>query len=395
MSGLSKVVINVGQGGIGRRATNTDKISGLLFFAAVLPSGFGVSDRVKKVFSLAEAETLGIAKGSANHDVMWYHISEFFRANPEGELWIGIYAVPGGSYTYAEMQTMQLVAGGEIKQFGIYAEARTFAAADCTAVQAICDLMDAAGMPASVLLAENMAAIVAVTGWAGVTDLRTLTARKVSVVVSEDGGGYGKTLATAKSYSITTLGHALGMVSRASVEQSIGNPANFNASDGTELEIPALANGDLVSALTDAGLGSLKDKGYLILRKYLPKISGSYYERVPTAVVSTSDFAWMEVNRVVDKAIRLVQTALTPQLNGTVSLKADGSLRDDTIGFYQDLAQTPLTQMEVDGEISASDVLINPSQNVLASSQLVVTIKIVPVGIAEEIVINIGLTTSL
>ncbi len=29
---LSKVTINVGQGGLGRRALNKDKISGLLFF---------------------------------------------------------------------------------------------------------------------------------------------------------------------------------------------------------------------------------------------------------------------------------------------------------------------------------------------------------------------------
>jgi hypothetical protein len=98
MSGLSKVTVNVGKDGLGRRAPNKDKISGLLFFSAALPSGFSSTNRVQKVLTLSDAETLGIAEGSANFDVHWYHISEYFRMNPEGELWLGYFAVPGGTY---------------------------------------------------------------------------------------------------------------------------------------------------------------------------------------------------------------------------------------------------------------------------------------------------------
>jgi len=181
----------------------------------------------------------------------------------------------------------------------------------------------------------------------------------------------------------------------ASVEQSIGNPQNFNISNGIEMEVPALSNGDLVSALTEAGLASLKDKGYLIARKYVPKIAGTYFERCPTAIASTNDFAWLETNRTVDKAIRLVDSALTPLLQGNVIVNADGTLKAESIGYYIDAAQRPLTQMEADGEVSATQVLINPDQDVLATSTLNVTVKIVPVGIAEQIVVNIGLTTSL
>ena len=56
-----------------------------------------------------------------------------------------------------------------------------------------------------------------------------------------------------------------------------------------------------------------------------------------------------------------------------------------------------MADREISGE--ASDikkmVLIDPAQNVLATSTLVITIKILPVGIAEFITINIGLTLSL
>jgi hypothetical protein len=393
--GLSKVTVNVGQGGLGRRPINNDKISGILFFNDTLPSGFTVSTRNKKVYSLEEAEALGIAEGSADHAVEWYHISEYFRGNPEGELWIGYYAVPTPSYTFAEISTMHIATSGEIRQMAIYANGLTYASSQATTIQAIHDAMDSPYRQCSYLYAPNTAAITAISGWAAIADLRALSAEKVTVVIAESGSGAGATLAGSKTYSITCVGLALGILSRASVEQSIGNPQNFNISDGTEMEVPALANGDLVSAMASSAMGGLKDKGYLIARKYLPDLAGTFFERGPTAIAATNDFAWIEYNRTVDKAIRLIRSALIPQLNGTVLLKADGTLRDDTVGYYTDLAQTPLTQMQADGEISAGLAEIDPTQDVLSTSQLEISVRIVPVGIAEEIIVNIGLTTSI
>lgn len=394
MSGLSKVTINVGASGLGRRPINKDKISGLLFFNSTPPSGFA-SVAVQKVFSLAEAETLGIAQSSSSHGVEWYHISEYFRINPDGELWIGYFAVPGGSYTFAEIATMAIAANGEIRQMGVYANGLTFASTQLTTIQAIWAAMDDAYKQFSILYAANMSAITAVTGWAGVTDLRTLTAKKVSAVIAQDGGGAGKALYVSKGYSITALGALLGAESKASVEQSVGNPQNFNISDGTELEILALSNGDLITALTSSSLGSLKDKGYTIARKYAPDIAGSYFERVPTAVASTDDYAWLEVVRTVDKVIRLIRAVMIPQLQATVSIKADGTLRDDIVGYFQDLAQTPLDQMAADGEISVGQATVDPTQNILSTSTLTIAVAIIPIGIAEQIVVNIGLTTNL
>ena len=393
--GLSKLTVNVGSDGLGRRPINKDKISGILYFNDTLPAGFTTTTRNKKVYSLSEAETLGLAQNSVTTGVEWYHVSEYFRANTEGELWIGYYAVPVSTYAFTEISTMLIAALGEIRQLAVYANALTFVSTQCTTIQAIVDAMDAAYRQVSILYAGNMSAITPVTGWSSVTDLRTLSCKKVTVVIAEDGSGAGATLAASKSYNITSLGLALGCISRASVEQSIGNPQNFNISNGTEMEIPALANGDLVSALTASALGGLKDKGYLVARKYNPDISGTYFERVPTAIIATSDYAFIENNRTIDKAIRLVRTALIPQLNANLFVKANGTLREDTVGYFQDLAQSPLDQMSADDEISAGKALIDPTQNVNATSQLVISVRIVPVGIAEEIIVNIGLTTSL
>lgn len=394
MSGLSKVTIVKGQGGLGRRSFNQDKISGLLFFNASPPSGFS-STAIKKVYSLADAEALGLAQSTSANAVEWYHVSEYFRGNPDGELWIGYFAVPGGSYTFTEISTMLIAAGGEIRQLGVYANALAYASSQITTIQGVLDGMDDAYKQCSILYAPNFAAITAVTGWASIASARALTAAKVTTVIAQDGGGAGAALYVSKSYSITCLGLLLGVISKSSVEQSVGNPQNFNISNGIEMEIPALANGDLNTALTLTALGGLKDKGYAIARKYTPDISGTFFERIPTSIVATSDYAWIEANRTIDKAIRAARTALIPQLQSNIYVKADGTLRDDTVGYFHDLCQTPLTQMEADGELSASDVLIDPTQDVLGTSTLVVTLKLVPVGIAEFITVNIGFTTNL
>jgi hypothetical protein len=391
--GLSKLTVNVGASGLGRRPPNEDKISGILFFAA-LPAGFSSSNRVQKVFSLAEAEALGLTL--ALYPIEHYHISEYFRVMPIGELWIGIYAVPGGSYTFAEIALMAIAAKGEIRQLAVYAGLLTYATAQVTTIESIWAAIDGdAYKQFSILYAANMEAITPVSGWAAVGDLRVLTARKVTVVVGQDGAGVGAALFVSQGQSITAIGAALGAVSLAAVHESIGWPAKFNVSDGLELEVPALANGDLITTLTATALGGIKDDGYLVLRKYTPDIAGSYFERAPTAVVATNDYAWLETNRTVDKAIRLIRSVLIPQLNSSLYINDDGTLQDDTVGFFQDLGQDQLDAMDSDGEISAGICLVDPKQNVLSTSKLVVTVKIVPVGVAEEIEVNIGLTTSL
>lgn len=390
---LSQVTVNVGTSGIGRRVPNTDKISGFMSFNAAYPSGFSAGAPVIKIFSLAQAVTAGITQASANFSVEWYHISEFYRINPDGELWVGIYPA---DYTYAPITDMLGKANGEIRQLGIYTSARAFTSGDATLIEALVDATDALGYPCSVLLAQNFFAIVAVTGWNTIFDVTTLAARKVSFIIGQDGTGAGKTLFTAKGYSITALGACLGAVSKSTVSQSIGNPALFNVSNGTELEVPALANGDLITALTTTALGNLKDKGYSFVRKYVPQITGSYFERQHTSVpAATNSFAYLEFNRAVDKAIRLTRTNLTPQINGQLFINANGTLRNDTIGYFQDLAQTGLDQMIAASEISAGKATIDPTQNVLTSNTLTIALQIIPVGIAEQIVVNVGLVTSL
>jgi hypothetical protein len=51
--------------------------------------------------------------------------------------------------------------------------------------------------------------------------------------------------------------------------------------------------------------------------------------------------------------------------------------------------------MEREGEISKFAVTINPAQDVLTTSKISIAVKIVPVGVAREIEVNIGFAVSL
>lgn len=392
MAGLSKVNINVGTTGLGFQAPNQDKISGLLSFNANLPAGFSTTNRVQLCNSLQDAINLGIVSGSTNFAVEYYHISEFFRLNPQGQLYVGIYVA---DYTFVAMATMLIAAGGNIRQLGIYAPARVWTPADPTLIQSVLNVMDAGYQQTSILLAENFAAITTITGWTALAAERALTANRVSIILAQDGGGAGLALYTAKGYSITALGAALGVISSAGVEESIGNPARFPITDGVELNILALANGDLVTALSSTTMAYLKDNGYLIARYYAPDLTGSFFERCPTCCPFTNNFAWLELNRMIAKLIRGVRTALTPALQGTIYLQSNGTLSPDSVGYYKDLAQAPCDAMVANGEVSAIQILVNPNQNVFSTSTLIISGTVVPVGIAEFITFDINLATSI
>lgn len=68
----------------------------------------------------------------------------------------------------------------------------------------------------------------------------------------------------------------------------------------------------------------------------------------------------------------------------------DGTLTEDTIASFKNDAERALETMERDGEVSAFGITINPAQNVLSTSRLSITIKVVPVGVARNIVVNVG-----
>ncbi len=318
----------------------------------------------------------------------YYQISEFFRMQPGGILYVGFFAIPG-SYAFTEITTVQNFATGTVRQVGVLKDPTSaFSTGDLTLIDGVCKANDAVHKPISALYAADLSGTADIST---LPDLSTLTANKSTAVIGMDGGGQGWFLWLTTGKSVPVLGAELGTVALASVSQSIAWVGKFDISNGAEDELLAFANGQLLSstAITDNLLSSLNDRRYTFLKKFVG-ISGSYFNDSHCAIISSSDYAQIENNRTIDKATRGIYSSLLPALNGPLQLNADGTLSETTTAYLESQAGVNLDAMVRNGELSAYAATINPAQNVLSTSSITVVVQLVINGVARQIIVPIG-----
>jgi hypothetical protein len=319
-----------------------------------------------------------------------YHISEFFRLNPTGKLFIGIYA-PTMGYNFEELTLLQTAANGKCRQIAIYHLDYSFDPTSLTTIQGVCNTNAANHKPFSVLYGADL---IEFSLSADLPNLQNLTASNVSAVISQDFGGLGGYLYKHCGRSVTNIGALAGSVSAAKVSTDIAWVANFNISDGVECDTVGFANGQLLSEISQQLLNQLDDYRYIFLIKYVG-VNGTYWNDSHTAITIASDYAYIENVRTIDKAIRGVYSTLIQDLNSPLKLNADGTLTDAIVAYFESQGGLPLAQMARDNELSAYSVVIDPAQDVLATSNLNVTVKLLPIGVARQITVNIGFTTKI
>jgi len=325
--------------------------------------------------------------------LFYYMISEFFRIQTKGICYVGFFAIPG-SYAFTEITAMQNFANGTLRQIGVLKDsASAFATGDLTLIDGVCKANDAVHKPISALYAAD------ITGTADIStmaDISTLTANKSSAIIGMDGGGHGYFLYLTSGKSVPCLGTALGMTALVKVSESIAWVDKCNMSDGAEMEVLAFANGQLLSssAISDNLLSSLNDKRYIFAKKFVGR-SGSYFNDSNCAIASNNDYAQIENNRTIDKAIRGVYASLLPSLNGPLQLNSDGTLSENTAVYFESQSGVNLDQMVRDGELSAFQTFVDRTQDVLSTSTIIVTVQLVINGVARIIQVPIGFTPKL
>ena len=389
------ISFNRQKGGLGRPLPNNDHYSGLIAYAASLPTGYG-SDKIKEVNSIEEVEALGVTAEDSVFKFAHYHASEFFRMQPKGKLWLMFEPIPGTPATrdYAEIKELQEFTEGKIRQIGIFDDVAAFDSADVTKIQTAITTLQGQNMPLSVVFSSDYTGV---TDLSTLADLRALNAPNVSVTLAESGSGNAPALRTALGKTLGSVGNTLGAVAFAKVNESIGYVEKFPISDGIEYVSALIGNDSAGTNIKDIGaatLDSLNDKGYIIPRKFVDN-PNTYYADSPTSVTVSDDFAYIENNRTIDKAIRGIRTRVQPKLNAPLILEADGTLNESTTTVFKDLTEKTLEEMENNEEISAFEVVINPEQNVLSTSTIEIQVNIVPTGTARQIVINIGFKPSI
>ncbi len=322
--------------------------------------------------------------------VYYYHVSEFFRMNPQGVLWIGIYAYDS---TFAQVKTIQDYAEGQIRQMMVYQTGTVFAAAQVTAIQSVCDTLYSEDKPLVVIYNPDITSFASIAALN--INLNTLDSEMVSVNIGMDLTGQGNFNYQTVGGAVNSGGTELGLLSRAKVSENIAWTGQFNVASGDEFDKLQFANGIAYIGTSTSALNTLNTYKYNFLKKFGADYAGSYFNLDLTCTASTSDFARIRNNRTMQKATRQIRLAMLPYLNSPIEINTDGTLTPDVIQQFKAVCERALDQMRSAGEISFRRVSIDPSQDILSTNTLTITVEIIPIGSAEEIVVNIGFTTSL
>ena len=324
-------------------------------------------------------------------DTLYYHISEYFRIQLKGQLYVGLYEEESSTYGFSAITLMQNYAQGEIRQLSVFEKNVAFSAAQCAALQAIATANEAAFKPLQMILNAEISATASV---ASLVDLSTQTAPNVSVCIAQDGANDGYHIYKATGKSVGAIGAMLGAISLAAVHESIGWVSKFNMALGTELDTISFSNGENYLDLAESQFESLNTYHYVFLRKFVG-IAGSYWSDSCTTVASTSDYSTIENNRVYQKIFRNVRANMLPAVSAPIYVQADGTLTPATIKYFETLANNPIVAMQSAGEVSAYKIIINPNQDVLATSTIELTLQNVPVGVARIIKVKVGFVKSV
>lgn len=428
MSTLNDVVITKLSGGLGRRNPEQDMVSGLLF-DGVATTKLALN-KIERLASLEDAEALGItADYDVNGQSAFYQIQQFFRMNPSGDLYIMV--TTGTSYEEiaGKAMDMQEKANGNIRQMAIiYSGATTFAQTQAAVLKAQteADLAYKDYMPFEIILegkgftvdapsldgsnAENVSVVVAM-------DVEKAFEKKLfqkdnlklyilapneevipvegplDVYNVRDADGLKKENGAVlefvfkNSYKNTAaVGLALGAISKAKVSENIAWIEKFNLT-GEGFAKAGFVGGEEIKTL--GTLGDLNEKRFIFARTHTG-LPGVYFNDSATCTTGTSDFAYVENNRTINKATRLLRTALLPKLASPVLVDIDGKLPQSVSKSFEGLCRSALEGMVANQEVSAFDVYVDPKQNILATSELKVKAEITPIGTARKIMVDLG-----
>ena len=258
-------------------------------------------------------------------------------------------------------------------------------------LQSVRTTLEQQNNPLSILYAPKVANVTSLP-----TNIAKIGRNGVSVIIAQDGAGVAADLyaadanKTAKA-SVSALGDLLGAVSKSKVHQSIAWVEEFP----TNIAVAAFGDGTKYRDLDTATIEELDAARYIFCRTY-DGLAGSFFNDNHTLDVATSDYAYINDVRTMDKAVRGVRTYLLPKLGRPMRVdKSSGKLERTAVEHLITTGTKALEEMEKAGELSGYKFDIDPDQNILATSRVRGVIKNVAVGVMRNLDLEIGFATSV
>lgn len=386
---LPSIEINVGNGALGLTIPTDDALAGMIL-QGVGTGGLELSAPVL-LTSLDDAVQLGIdADYDADNSLTAYKaIKEFYEDAQSGaRLWIMIISQAVSMETAMDkaetLYAKRLLdaANGGIR---LLTMVRNPAAGySPTVTNGIDDDVVAAIVKAQSLAEEYtsnykpLRVILPVYAYTGVAadlpDLKQRTDNRVAVMVGDSVTG-----------TTAGVGILLGRLASQPVQRNVGR---------VKTGALPIVNGYIgqKTVLQAAGdVSVIHDKGFIVLRTHVGR-AGFYFADDPTATAATDDYSQLSLGRVLDKAIYLAYVTFVNELLDEIQVNEDtGKIQTVAAKAFQQLIESVINnQMTANNEISGVNVEVDPNQNVLSTSKIVVKLRIVPVGYSRTIEVQLG-----
>ena len=396
---MQDLTITRTNGNIVRSLAGEDHISGLVFYSATLPTadegvaGFTTTERIHAITTIETAEKLGITDDAEAWEtrVLHYTLASIFAMNPGVSLYVGIFKPASGSNAFSEIKQIQNYAGGRLRQVGVWNGAVELSDTLLNSLQSVRTTLEQQHKPLSILYAPKVTDVTKLP-----TDVAKIGRNGVSVIIAQDGAGVAAALYNhddnkAAKASVSALGDLLGAVSKSKVHQSIAWVEEFP----TNIAVAAFGDGTKYRDLDTATIEELDAARYIFSRTY-DGLAGSFFNDNHTLDVATSDYAYINDVRAMDKAERGVRTYLLPKLGRPMKVdESTGKLERTAVEHLITTGNKPLEEMEKAGELSGYKFDIDPDQNILATSRVRGVIKNVAMGVMRNLDLEIGYATSV
>jgi Protein of unknown function (DUF2586) len=181
----------------------------------------------------------------------------------------------------------------------------------------------------------------------------------------------------------------------ASVGTALGRAVKY----GAHIKLGKVANGPLSLATAFIGTTAVKDRldiatlndaGFITLMQH-PQKAGFFF--AIDRMCSTDDYRLLAYGRVVDKAAIIAAAVYVERIEGEVDIAPDGTIETNVIIDLEKQIEQQII-LAMGEQISGITVIIAANQNIIATSKLIVKLRIRPLGYTSFIDVELGLTAT-
>ena len=391
---LPRVKIVFTNGALGLVTTSADGVLGVLCTGVVVAGKFALGIAyIIKAFEDLETN-LGITV--ANNPAIVKFFSDFYAMAPTGtEVWLMAFADTVTLTNMVDKDTtngknLLLAANGRLRGLIVVRTPATgytptvTAGLDGDVATAVVKAQALAQYSADTLMAPIFIMIEG-RSYSGVptalTDMTLSSYDRVGIFIGD----------TVASSDDACMGLLAGRIAGIPVQRNIGR-----VKDGPISSLTAYLYDKKVE---QGDPGSVNDKGYITLRTFVGR-NGYFFSDDVLCALPTSDYHNLTARRTIDKAFRIAYDTLLNELNDEIPVNADGTIAvTKAKGIETKVENAIINSMTNNGELgndpgNQNDTgvicFIDHTQNIVATSQLNVTLQVKPYGYDRYINVNLG-----